>query len=402
MPSRLFPRGTEASSEISSAFVAPWKSWARARRATAVGLAAALAGGLAAGCSAGSTHSGAGAAGAGPALTAAAARQVFAAYVAAEARATSPASASPLLALVTGTERAVLRAALSLHGGSVPGGSAAGAYSSSLTVEPGLGRPAYGSPTFFLPEASGYPRFFVASVTRTLRGTTGAARGATEVGDVRMPADGPELMLFSQASSGARWLLASVSQLAAGVVVPALARDASGYIPTLPLSDPSLLAKPDEAGALQAAVVDDGQQSAAVKVVADGPLTTGLYEGAADHADGTRAPRGDVYQWELEGTSSPEFTLRTAGGGALVFYTMTLNTTVAVPGVINKANPVRPGPAIQVPLTVKMLLRQGQPAPRKELQSQQTLSFAAVDPLPGSAKLQVIAVGGGLTSASAA
>ncbi|HET6190852.1 MAG TPA: hypothetical protein VFE59_28100, partial [Trebonia sp.] len=95
------------------------------------------------------------------------------------------------------------------------------------------------------------------------------------------------------------------------------------------------------------------------------------------------------------------FALRTAAGGALVFYAMTLTTTVAVPDVINKADPVHSGPPIQVPLAVQMLLPPGQHSPLVQLQSQQTLSFAAVDPAPGNAKIQVIAIGGGLTGASA-
>ena len=48
-----------------------------------------------------------------------------------------------------------------------------------------------------------------------------------------------------------------------------------------------------------------------------------------------------------------------------------------------------------------MLLPPGQPAPLVQLQSQQLLSFAAIDPGPGTAKVQVIAIGGGLTSATA-
>jgi hypothetical protein len=161
------------------------------------------------------------------------------------------------------------------------------------------------------------------------------------------------------------------------------------------------LAQPDDVGPLQAAVVDDGPSSAATRAVAGGPLTTGMYQGAANHVDGLQAPRGDVYQWELDGSSLPQFALRTADGGALVWYAMTLDTTVAVPGEINKANPVQPGPPIPVPLALQTLLGKGQPAPRVQLQSEQTLSFAAIDPPADSAKIQVIAVGGGLTGASA-
>jgi hypothetical protein len=131
-----------------------------------------------------------------------------------------------------------------------------------------------------------------------------------------------------------------------------------------------------------------------------------MYQGARDHVDGLRAPRGDVYQWDLEGSNLPQFALRTSGGGALAFYAMSLNTTVAVPDVINKADPIHSGPPIQVPADLLPLLPVGQPAPLVQLESEQLLSFAAVDPTtgdpaPGTTKIQVIAIGGGLTSATA-
>ena len=151
---------------------------------------------------------------------------------------------------------------------------------------------------------------------------------------------------------------------------PKLATDSAGYVPTVPLSDASLVAQPDDTGPLQAAVVDDGPASAATRAVADGPLTTGMYQGAVNHAGGLTAPHGDVYQWELDGSSLPQFALRTAAGGALVFYAMTLTTTVAVPDVINKADPVHSGPPIQVPVDVQMLLPPGRPAPLVQLSSQ--------------------------------
>jgi hypothetical protein len=338
----------------------------------------------------------------GPAITAAQARQVFDRYVAA-ANAERPDSAGPVLSLVTGVERAVLSTALARHAvtvGSAPSGGS-GAYQSSLSVEPGLDRYTYGPPAFFLPETAGYPRFFVASVTRTMRGAKPADGMTTSVGGTPVPVDGPALLLFSQATADAPWLLASASQLPLGLRPPRLAANSAGYIPTVRLSDASLLAPPSDAGPLQAAVADDGPASAATRAVADGPLTTGIYQGARSHVNGMRAPDGDVYQWGLEGSSLPEFALRTAAGGALVFYAMTLNTTVAVPDVINKGNPIHSGPPIPVPLDLRMLLPPKQPDPLVQLSSGQLLSFAAIDPPAGKSKIQVIAIGGGLTSASA-
>ncbi len=182
------------------------------------------------------------------------------------------------------------------------------------------------------------------------------AAAATVIGGASVPAQGPALMLFEQASTSAPWLLASVSRLAAGTALPRLATDSAGYTPTVRLTSGALVARPADVGALQAAVVDDGPASAAARAVASGPLTTGMYAGARDHADGLRAPRGDVYQWELDGSSLPQFALRTADGGALVFYAMSLDTTVTVPGVIDKADPVRSGPPISVPASLLMLL----------------------------------------------
>ena len=404
--------------------VAPRKHWTGGRRlicgsGPVLGLAAALAAVLAAvlaaaGCASAPAQTGgrpgpaAGTSASGrpspPAITAAHARQVFDRYVAAAASPTASHPASPLHSLVTGVERAVLTATLASHSVTSNGTASTGqgAYRSSLTVKPALDVYTYGPPTFYVPEAAGYPRFFVASVTRTLPAAIPAADGtATGPDGSDVPADGPVLMLFSQASAGAPWLLASNSRLPAGVTLPKLATDSAGYIPTVPLSDAALLAQPDNAGPLQAAVVDDGPSSTATKAVATGPLTTGLYSGVRNHVDGMTAPPGDVYQWELDGSSLPEFALRTAAGGALVFYAMTQTTTVAVPDVINKADPIHPGPPIQVPLAVKMLLPVGQPDPLVQLSSEQLLSFAAIDPAKGNAKLEVIAIGGGLTSASA-
>ena len=355
--------------------------WTRPLAGAALALTAALA---AAGCSPAhpaSTTAGASGAGGAPAVTTAQARQVFGAYVAAAAQAAASGDSSLLLAHVTGVQKQTVFAEVKA--------AQAGAG--------GLARYSYGTPAFYLTQPDGYPRWFVASVRRTLAGQPGIPGGTA---GVPLPATGQVLMVFEQNSLTSPWLLASESQLPPGDAVPPLAVNSAGYVATVPLSSGAQLARPDVTGPLQAAVVDDGPASPAAKVVAAGDLTTGIYDAARSAVTGLTAPPGDVYQWELEGSNDTKWALRTADGGALVFYGMYLNKIVEVPAVLNKGV-VTPGPAITVPGYLDFLLKPGQAAPREMLEAQDLLSFAAVDPPAGAQKITVIAVGGGLDYADA-
>ena len=372
--------------------------------ALALALAAVLAGCTSSSASTTSTSAGTGPAAA--ALTTAQARAVFDGYVATTARAARTKDAALALSVVTGVQAGVLAAALTLSAAACsppPPGGAAFSGSGCLSRKPGYFRYTYGPPDIYRPEPAGYPRFFLADTMLTL---SGGARGPgvrTWAGPdgAAVPVDGRALMVFEQASAAAAWQLASLSQFPSGLALPRLATDGSGYVPRVPLTATTLLAQPGVTGPLQAALVDDGPASAAVTAVAAGPLTTGLYQGAREHAEGLAAPRGDIYQWNLEGTPFPVFALRTASGGALVLYAMYLNSRVAVPDVINKETPIRAGLPIQVPPSFLPLLPKDRTAPRKSLEAQQLLSFAAVDPPAGPARVQVIAIGGGPDYATA-
>ena len=403
--------GRHPAASVSSAFVASPKRRTRAPRLIAgpvAGLAALAAALTVAGCTSAPAPAAQAAdasarTAAAPAITAAQAGQVWDRYLAASTAAGT--HDDELLAAVTGVQRTVLATALGRHPVVITGtaaGPSSGAYHSTLEIRLGYPARSYGRPVFYLPERAAYPRFFVASAVQTLSGTAAPGRQpATPADGASVPADGTALLMFEQASAGARWLLASSSELAAGQAVPKLATDRAGYTPVVWPAAAALLAPPGDVGPLQAAVVDDGPASAAARVVASGPLTTGLYQDAVSHSGGLTAPPGDHYQWELSGTSYPEFALRTAAGGALVFYAMTLTTTVAVPGYLGRADPVRSGLPIQVPAMLLPLLPAGQGAPLVQLSSGQLLSFAAIDPAPGTARVRVIAMGGGLVSASA-
>jgi len=344
-----------------------------------------------------------------PGLTQAAALQAFDGYVTTSNQAAGTNDGKLALSVVTGPEQSLVSAVLGSHAVTVAGGSGdGGAYSSSLTITPDLTLYRYGAPTFYLPEASGYPRFFLADVTRgpvQKSFTPGDPDATTSVGGAQVPVDGRVLMVFEQSAAAGPWQLASVAQFPAGTALPQLATDKNGYVPQASLTSTDLLAQPYATGPLQAAVVDDGPASAAAKAVAAGPLTTGLYQAARERtANELEVPAGDVYQWSMEGTPYPTLALRTADGGALVLYAMYLNSTVAVPGYFDEASPVNPGPPITVPPGVLAQLPSGQPAPRIKLEAQSLFSFAAIDPpaSPASpAKITVLAIGGALNYASA-
>jgi len=325
-----------------------------------------------------------------PALTTAQAQQAFHRYVTTTATAAKTNDGPLALSVVTGPQRSVVAAAI----------KSAGYAHRAVSLD----RYVYGKPTFYLPEAGGYPRFFAASAPRDFPGTDPGDMYATWAGSAEAPLSGTALLLFEQAGAGASWQLASTTVLAFGAAMPPLAADGDGAIPTVPLSATTsgataLLAKPDVAGPLQAAVVDDGPASAASAAVAAGPLTTGMYRGARNHEQGLTPPAGDVYQWDLEGAGYPSFTFKTADGGALVFYAMCLESVVATPSDISKADPVKPGPRIAYPADLDPWIGAGHY--RDSVQRQDLLTFAAIDPPAGAGKIHVIAVGGGLNFAAA-
>jgi hypothetical protein len=274
-------------------------------------------------------------------------------------------------------------------------------------IRPPYTRYTYGTPRYYLPQPpqAGAPEYFVVSVTRSpVPGTTPLVPSAQDVAaDVRLPASGTVLMLFEKPASGGVWQVASISQLAPGEPVPALATDEHGYVILDSMNHlGTQLVRPALTPPLDASVVDDGPTSPASQVVASGPLTTGMYQTAATSASDIAPPSGDVYQWLLEGSSYGRLSLETADGGSLVLYTMYFNHTVQTKSSLSQDIPVLSGQPITVPGYLKPLLSPGHWAPKTRLQTQDILSFAAIDPPAAdkSAKIQVIAIGGGLHTAS--
>jgi len=233
----------------------------------------------------------------------------------------------------------------------------------------------YGGPVFYVPALAGFPQWFMVAVPRAavVNGQPGAAVNT--------------LMVFERSDKDLPWTLAGSAELDQSL--PAIAQDKDGYAIDVRTNESDLLLRPDVLGATQAAVVDDGPTSPAAAVIGSGPLTTGLY--AAQNALASAATtRGLLYQWLLEGSYFPQFELRTADGGALVMYSMSLNTTTEYPGLVS-------GSPIPVPANFVPLLGAPTEIGYHEVLANWTFEYAAVDPpaTAQSAKAQVIGAYGG-------
>jgi len=238
----------------------------------------------------------------------------------------------------------------------------------------------YGTPDFYVPAQTGYPRWFMVSVPRRALGA---------------PAPVSTLMVFGRNKAGASWTLDGTTALAPGQQLPAISRGSDGYAVALSTHDQSLLLPPDVVGATQAAVVDDGPASPAAAVVAPGESTTALYAQQSAYSNGQTA-KGLEYTWLMLGASFPQFALRTTDGGALVLYGMFLDTTTEHPHlVISTAIPVPPDftPLLAAPTEVGY----------HAVFANWTYQFVAIDPpaTARNAKLQVIAGTGVPTSGHA-
>ncbi|HEY2281005.1 MAG TPA: hypothetical protein VGI00_21815, partial [Streptosporangiaceae bacterium] len=233
--------------------------------------------------------------------------------------------------------------------------------------------PTYGKPTLYVPKLTTYPQWFMA---------TAPVSGKGQVA-------GTALMVFDRLDASASWALNNSVLLDKDA--PALnVAVKDGYATALRTTDTGLQFRPDEVGAMQASVVDEGPHSPAASVVAPGPLTTGFYQNNQAMAVQARA-QGNYYSWELEGTSYPFFALATTSGGAIVVYTMGFNTQTL---------PVKwsPKKTIPVPDGFKPLLPVGQVPITKLLDADSTFQYLAIDPPPaknGGGKLQVVGSSGG-------
>ena len=198
--------------------------------------------------------------------------QVFDAYVATSNQAAATDDGKLALSVVTGGAASRCPAALGSHSVVVSGSRRhAGAYSSTLSVQPALGQYTYGAPAFYLPQAAGYPRFFVASVTRApaVKDAT-KERPARSAGRRCRSRPRADAVLEQSAAGGGHGSWPASPQFPAGTTCPGWPRTRTATSRRCRSPRTDLLAQPYATGPLQAAVVDDGPASAAAKAVAAG------------------------------------------------------------------------------------------------------------------------------------
>jgi hypothetical protein len=298
-------------------------------------------------------------------LTLAQAQAAYSSYVAASTAAATRGDAVRGLAIVADAQWFILRAQYA-------------AWQSSGTP---VAQYRYGTPAFYVPALSGYTQWFLVAVpTRT------------DIGGQLGPAVNT-LMVFVRSGPTEQWTLDGSAAL--NQPLPALARDSDGYAVNVSTTDQSLLLQPNIVGPTQAAVVDQGPTAQAAAVLASGPQTTALY--AAQAAQGNAAAKqGLSYQWLLEGAAFAQWELRTADGGALVLYTMYLNTITEHPGNVS-------GSPIPVPVNFTPLLATPNQIGYHQVTANWTYEFAAIDPpqTAHGAKAEVIGGSGAPTYGNA-
>lgn len=232
------------------------------------------------------------------AVTMSQARQVLAAYSAANNKANTSMSYTMLSGIETGSSYAI----------------DAGIYRVQR-AEQASPYPAFGprQAVYYIPRQSpaAYPHWFAVQVVNA------------SLADPAKPT-GTEYLLFTQATAGAPWLNTVEPYVLSGAGTPRIATGADGLaIPVSPATT-SLAVSPAQIAALTATALDDG---------GEGALTDP--SNLADRLDQAfwrqKIPAATVTDRHAPAPGTPVFGLATAGGGALLFYTDGAELTLTPP-----------------------------------------------------------------------
>jgi hypothetical protein len=140
---------------------------------------------------------------------------------------------------------------------------------------------------------------------------------------------GTEYLVFTQTVPGGPWLNAVEPYVLAGAATPRVAVGAGGLATAVNMDATSLAVIPAQIGAVTAAVLDGAQsgQVGAAGLVSPADLADRLDEAFWKQ----RLPSATVTDRHAIGSGGLVFGLRTADGGALLFYTDTAELTLVPP-----------------------------------------------------------------------
>ncbi|MGW3342729.1 hypothetical protein ACWDA3_05460 [Nonomuraea rubra] len=162
----------------------------------------------------------------------------------------------------------------------------------------------WGAPTLYVPRFAQGERapWFSALVTRDGRQT---------------------LLTFAKSD---RWRLSSAAELLPGQSLPEVELDADGYASIVAADDKTVTISPQFMGPVHASVAETGKSGVTAGLLAEGPYTTDVAEQIA--ALRVKAKRAELsYDSIFSADNFPVYALRTEGGGALIQYSLSRNST---------------------------------------------------------------------------
>lgn len=206
------------------------------------------------------------------------------------------------------------------------------------------------------------------------------------------------MLAFARAGADSPWQNSSESLLYEDEDAPEVAVDEEGYATALDPRDQSVAVSPNLLGPLHATVAEEGPKGFASALIAAGPHTTGF---SADiEATRQEAQGRDCMSYNsifAVGANYPIYALRTADGGALVFYTLVRTSTWSTdPGL--KCGKGRP---VAIPREARWLLSTKDMQIYGKRRIQETQQYVtAVPPKTSTAPVHVIGYEGAVTEAS--
>lgn len=222
----------------------------------------------------------------------------------------------------------------------------------------------YDRAAYWLPGKTAGPPWFVAS---------GARSGSTD----------RDLVLFARPAAGKPFTAAYALRLEAGTPLP---RVGLGRVTAVPVTDDRLAAKPDALATMHANIEQYGPMTPDARAFEPSVWTTTVHTTVDD--DGRKAHKaGYIYYRSYHDSGHPAYALRTASGGALVFYAVMDELSVS------KIKPSARGPSLK--LTKSLAGVVGARRVRNQFQAVSVRQYVAYDPPRGRGKVRVLASDGG-------